>query len=117
MRKRVRIWDVAEPFYKDASSGAGKSRESRGTESVLDALILVFNDAPQKRLRPDAEQALKNMWPTQETEGDRAGSFPWLEFHNRPWEGDSIYYGASLAAVAVGAAPSDYASRPAIAPS
>lgn len=119
VRHRVRIWDTAEPFYKDASSGAGKSRESRGTESVLDALVLVYegiySDASPKKLSPDAELALKNMWSTQELAGDRKGAFPWLEFRNKPWEGDSIYYGASLAAVAVGSAPGDYQSRPAIA--
>jgi squalene-hopene/tetraprenyl-beta-curcumene cyclase len=114
VRRRVRIWDAAEPFYQDASSGAGKSRESRGTESVLNALVLVFPSSSQKKLSPDAELALKNMWGMQETEGAREGAFPWLEFHNRPWEGDSIYYGASLAAIAVGSAPEEYRSRPAV---
>ena len=40
--------------------------------------------------------------------GDAAGAWPWLQFHNSPFEGDSQFYGASLAAVALGAAPREY---------
>ncbi|HEV2446755.1 MAG TPA: hypothetical protein VGS58_12570, partial [Candidatus Sulfopaludibacter sp.] len=29
-------------------------------------------------------------------------AFPWLQFHNSPWEGDSQYYGAAIAAIAAG---------------
>jgi hypothetical protein len=27
-----------------------------------------------------------------------SGAWAWLQFHNAPWEGDSQYYGTSLAA-------------------
>ena len=43
--KRVRLWKEIEPFYKDADRGPYKSVESRGTESVLNALILSSRDA------------------------------------------------------------------------
>src|SRR5215471_4221873 len=43
--KRVRLWKAVEPFYKDADRGPYKSVESRGTESVLNALILSSRDA------------------------------------------------------------------------
>ncbi|MGC1484507.1 MAG: hypothetical protein WA789_12000, partial [Candidatus Acidiferrum sp.] len=36
--KRVRLWKKVAPFYSDADRGAYKSVESRGTESVLNAL-------------------------------------------------------------------------------
>ena len=45
VEKRANLWDEVEPFYKDASSGAGKTAESRGTESVFNALILARYDA------------------------------------------------------------------------
>ena len=44
--------------------------------------------------------ALDNMWALQLQTGDAAGAWPWLQFHNAPWEGDSQYYGATLAAIA-----------------
>src|SRR5262245_28524969 len=37
--KRVRSWKDVEPFYPDQTRGLPKTSESRGTESVLNALI------------------------------------------------------------------------------
>ncbi|MCU1294269.1 MAG: hypothetical protein JWP08_3119 [Bryobacterales bacterium] len=42
--KRVRTWNEVEPFYADAKAGVPKTVESRGTESILDALILVWRE-------------------------------------------------------------------------
>ena len=48
------------------------------------------------------------MWALQQVKGDNAGSWPWLQFNQEPWEAnDSGYYGAALAAMAVGIAPGD----------
>ncbi len=98
--KRVRMWKEVEPFYPDAQRGVPKTIESRGTESILDALILVWTEGET----PDARLALDNMWAQQLTHGEAAGAWAWLQFHNAPWEGDSQYYGATLAALAAGAA-------------
>ena len=47
--------------------------------------------------------------------GDLSGGWAWLRFGLEPWEGaKSAYFGAALAAVAVGTAPGDYASNPEI---
>ena len=47
--------------------------------------------------------------------GDVAGAWPWLNFRLEPWETAAAqYYGAALAAVAVGTAPGAYDSTPAI---
>jgi squalene-hopene/tetraprenyl-beta-curcumene cyclase len=54
------------------------------------------------------------MWAQQLTDGDAKGAWNWLQFHNSPWEGDSQYYGTTLAALAVGRAPADYVSAPEI---
>jgi len=97
--KRVSLWDEVQPFYNDAKSGAPKSAESRGTEAVLNALILARYDAPAAR------DALRNMWALQLKTGDKRGSWTWLNFHNEPWEADdSAFWGASLAALAAGSA-------------
>jgi squalene-hopene/tetraprenyl-beta-curcumene cyclase len=116
--KRVRMWKEVEPFYPDQTVGLPKTSESRGTESILDALILVWNDAPSGKLSADARQALNNMWALQfqlKTD-DMSGSWAWLQFHNAPWEGNSQFYGTTLAAIAIGSAPGDYKSEPGIQP-
>ncbi len=113
--KRVRLWKEVEPFYKDADRGAYKSVESRGTESVLNALILASNDAQNDHLSADTRTALDNMWAEQQTNGNKKGSWSWLRFANEPWEADdSDFYGATLAAVAVGTAPGNYRASPEI---
>jgi squalene-hopene/tetraprenyl-beta-curcumene cyclase len=113
--KRVRLWAEVQPFYRDQDSGEHKSMESRGTESVLNALILVtYNDGGDK-LSNDARLALANMWALQLKSGIKQGAWPWLRFNNQPWEADdSQYWGAALAAVAVGTAPPEYQSTPEI---
>jgi len=108
----VQMWKDVEPFYPDQTSGLPKTSESRGTESILDALLLVWNDAPSGKLSANARLALDNMWALQLKSGEMNGSWAWLQFHNAPWEGDSQFYGTTLAAIAIGSAPGDYRSEP-----
>lgn len=109
VNKRVALWPQVLPWYRDQKLG------SRGTEAVLNALILTNTDASQGRLSPAARAALDDMWVLQRTEGPEAGSWPWIDFHNEPWEApDSVYYGATLAALAIGLAPEGYKQEPAI---
>lgn len=110
--KRVRMWKDVEPFYPTKKEADPKTVESRGTESILNALILARYAATGGELTPDARKAFDNMWAEQIKTGDARGSFPWLQFHNSPWEGDSQYYGATLAAIATGIAPGGYRSSP-----
>src|SRR5580698_1243066 len=44
--KRVRMWKEVAPFYPDEKRGVPKTAESRGTESIFNALILVGYDVP-----------------------------------------------------------------------
>jgi squalene-hopene/tetraprenyl-beta-curcumene cyclase len=112
--KRVRLWKDVEPFYADKTRGDPKTAESRGTESILNALILAGYDAQTGELSPDTRLALDNMWAQQLKTGEAKGAWSWLQFHNSPWEGDSQYYGATLAAIALGTAPGNYRSAPEI---
>lgn len=105
--KRVRLWKEVEPYYPDEKRGKPKTAESRGTESILNALILAQNDALAGKLSADTRAALDNMWSEQLTTGPAAGAWSWLQFHNAPWEGDSQFYGATLAAIAAGKFPAD----------
>ena len=55
------------------------------------------------------------MWAEQQTTGDKKGAWLWLRFNNEPWEADdSDFYGATLAAVAIGSAPGNYRAMPRI---
>jgi squalene-hopene/tetraprenyl-beta-curcumene cyclase len=105
LAKRVALWQQVEPFYSDAKNGAPKSTESRSTEAVLNALVLARYGAPA------ATDALRNMFALQLKEGDKSGSWTWLNFHNEPWEADdSAFWGASLAGLAAGWATEPYRS-------
>ncbi len=111
--KRVLMWRDVEPFYPDQINGLPKTSESRGTEAVLNALVLATRDAAAGTPSDDARTAFDNLWALQFRRGKPAGSWAWLDFHLQPWETeDAAYFGAALAAVAVGAEPGGYASRP-----
>jgi len=116
--KRVYLWNEIAPFYTDQKNGMGKSGESRGVESVLNALFLVTRDNERGAVFGiDTKQAFAQMWALQMQTGDMKGGFPWLNFHLEPWESPSAtYWGATLAALAVARAPASYAADPAIAP-
>ena len=107
VRKRVALWPQLVPWYRD------EKPESRGTEAVLNALVLVNADAPSGQLSATTRAALDDMWALQRTEGPQTGSWPWINFDNEPWEApDSVYYGATLAALAIGLTPEQYRSQP-----
>ena len=109
--KRVRQWNEVAPFYADQRNGLPKTSESRGTESVLNAAILVAQDVTKGALGADTRTALANMWALQMKTGDLSGAWAWLNFKYEPWESEQApYFGASIAAIAVGTAPGAYAS-------
>lgn len=109
--KRVTLWNEIGPYYPDQRVGLPKTSESRGVESILNALILSSRDANEGHLTAETRRAFENMWNLQFIRGDLAGAWAWLYFDLAPWESeDAGYYGAALAAVAVGIAPEQYAS-------
>jgi squalene-hopene/tetraprenyl-beta-curcumene cyclase len=108
---RVNSWNEVAPFYPDQSRGLPKTSESRGTEAILNALILSIRDGESGRLGDDTRTAFRNMWALQMRTGDLSGAWAWLDFHYEPWESHGApYFGAALAAVAVGSAPAGYTS-------
>jgi len=108
--KRVTLWNDVQPFYSDQKQGVPKTLESLGTEAVLNALIEVGSGDKPTGL---AHEALDNMRALQLKMGESKGAWPWLNFQNEPWEaGDSQYWGASLAAIALGKAAPDYRASP-----
>jgi squalene-hopene/tetraprenyl-beta-curcumene cyclase len=115
VRKRVRLWNDVEPYYGARGGDSAKAAESRGTEAVLNALILARDDARSDTRHPETRTAFDQMWALQRSRGEQAGAWPWLRFGLEPWEGQgSAYYGAALAALAAGTAPDRYAASAAV---
>jgi squalene-hopene/tetraprenyl-beta-curcumene cyclase len=88
-----------------------KKQESWGTEAVLNTVILAFDDRYQSRSSPNADtkRAFSNLWKAQIQAGVHKGAFEWLDFRTGPWEWkEARYFGATLAAIAVGTAPGYY---------
>ena len=112
---RARNWRDVEPWYPDQTRGIPKTSESRAIESVMNALVIVRRDASTGHLTDDAGTALGVMWKLQMRTGPNSGAWTWLNFNYEPWESpNSTYFGASLAALAVGSAPDGYADAPEI---
>jgi squalene-hopene/tetraprenyl-beta-curcumene cyclase len=110
VRTRVRLGTSLPPYYGDSMTAA-----SRGTEAVLNALILARQDQAAGSSSAAARTALERMWALQRTSGPEAGSWDWLQFNNEPWEApDSVYYGAALAALATGSTPAAYRDQPSV---
>ncbi|HEY9127873.1 MAG TPA: hypothetical protein VIM62_12135 [Acidobacteriaceae bacterium] len=129
IEKRVELGKEAETFYSDAEHGPGKTQEARNAEAVNNALILASYDAERARqdaaqgivyrtipqLHKDSRAAFAAMWALQEQTGEKAGAWIWQNFRFSPWEApESEYWGAAMAAIAVGTAPDHYADDPAI---
>jgi squalene-hopene/tetraprenyl-beta-curcumene cyclase len=110
---RARAWREIEPFYPDQTRGIPKTSESRAIEAVMNALVLSRRDARDGHLSEDARTQLGVMWSLQMKTGPNNGGWTWLNFNYEPWESpNSPYFGASLAAIAVGSAPDAYAATP-----
>jgi hypothetical protein len=82
---------------------AGKHEQSGGSEAVLNVLILASAEARQNDPLPGGatRRALNELWAAQRADG----AWNWLDTGMEPYESsDSVYYGAALAAIAVGTA-------------
>jgi squalene-hopene/tetraprenyl-beta-curcumene cyclase len=112
VKKRVENWEkiVASPAPGPAPFlpfySGNRKPSALGTESVLNALVLVNHDARRAggALGAPTRKALGHLWEQQQANG----AWLWLDFGLNPWEKDGAYYGASLAAVAVGTAGPRY---------
>jgi hypothetical protein len=113
IRKRVTNWKKLDTgaFGLLYDFSDRKKQESLGTEAVLNTVILAFDDRYQGRSSPSVvtKQAFSNLWETQLQAGDHQGTWNWLDFNMGPWEvTEARYFGAALAAIAVGTAPGYY---------
>jgi hypothetical protein len=100
-KKRLADWESIQPYTSSSVERA------RGTESVLNAFMLATEDARLGATQPSVEtrRAIAVLWKQQESDGMHRGAWRWYDYSLAPWEAKSEYFGAALAAVAVGTAP------------
>jgi len=101
------VKDACAPFY-----AGERKRSSVGTEAVLNALVLVNYDASHASgaLGAATHKALGHLWEQQQPNG----AWIWFEFGLNPWESGCEYYGAALAALAIGSAGKGYYEQPSV---
>jgi squalene-hopene/tetraprenyl-beta-curcumene cyclase len=110
LRSRVAKKTAAEIAPRSKEPNAS---QSLGVETVLAALFLAREDAGSGKLGPDAQLAFDRLWALQLREGTNRGAWNWFSLNLDPWEmPESPFYGASLAAMAVGSAPESYRKLP-----
>jgi hypothetical protein len=99
--RRVETYNTHQVLY---DFNERRQIESRGTEAVLNAVILTSADAARNLREPSTptKKALARLWETQRADG----RWDWLEFGLEPWETtEAAYHGATFAAFAAGTAP------------
>jgi squalene-hopene/tetraprenyl-beta-curcumene cyclase len=106
------------PYETGLLDAAKKRIPTFGTtpaEPVLTALLLAEEDARRGSLSKETEQAFDSLWSRQITSGPSQGAWDWNNTGRDPFSAPyGRYYGATLAALAVGVAPDGYQSRPQI---
>jgi hypothetical protein len=98
-------------------SNVGAKPESylQGVESIFAAFFLSRQDAGRP-MSAETRKAFDQLWALQLREGPSKGSWDWLIVNLDPWEhSESTFFGAALAALAVGNVGPSYAKSPAIA--
>ena len=100
------MWKEVRTFLeKDVEKWSNGGKPPGAAYVVATAFALAFNDAQQTgKLHATTKGALDRMWTAQK----QSGEWEWLKCDWAPLEHDD-YYGAALAALAVGYAPGDYA--------
>lgn len=97
-----------------ANVGAKPESYLQGVESVFAALFLSMQDAGGP-MGADTRKAFDQLWRLQRRDGPSTGSWEWLIVNLDPWEhSESTFFGATLAALAVGTAGPSYSNSPTI---
>ena len=113
LRARVAISDARE--IKRGFTAEPMAVQALGVEAVYASLFLTLTDTGGVSLNSDARKAFDRLWTLQNTAGPSRGAWPWFNLGLDPYEMPvSPFYGAALAALAVGSAPAEYRALPAV---
>ena len=109
---------VSSPYETGLLDAVKKRIPTFGTtaaEPVLTALLLAEQDARRGSLSQETERAFDSLWPLQIASGPSRGAWNWNNTGRDPFSAPyGQFYGAALAALAIGTAPDGYQLRPQI---
>jgi len=91
--------------------GAAEPRATQklGTEAIFAALFLGLQDGSGPASSGEVKLAFDRLWAVQAPDGKDKGGWAWIDAGVDPWETpEASFYGAGLAALAVGIAPFEY---------
>ncbi len=113
---RSRNADAPAKEVANALKNDPGASQSQGVESVMAALFFARESGPDAPMSASAKQAFDRMWSLSIREGDPAGAWSWFNLRLDPWEmPESRFFGATLAAMAVGSTPTAYRNQPEVA--
>jgi squalene-hopene/tetraprenyl-beta-curcumene cyclase len=91
-----------------ANVGAKPAGPLQSVEAIFAALFLTGEDA-SKTMSTHRQKAFDQLWTLQSPDGKTQGVWRWYAANLDPWENpESVYYGASLGALALGSTPAAY---------
>jgi squalene-hopene/tetraprenyl-beta-curcumene cyclase len=91
-----------------ANVGAKPAGPLQSVEAIFSAMFLSDDDA-RTTMSAHRQKAFDQLWSLQNGEGANQGAWRWYAASLDPWENtESVYFGASLAALALGSTPSSY---------
>lgn len=101
VRTRTINWNTIESYHHSGDPN------TKSTECILNLAILVSEDIAEdrKEISRETRKAFANLWSLQVKDGPLSGAWQWYDYNLAPWEEDSAYFGAALAAAALGDAP------------
>ena len=91
-----------------ANVGAKPAGALQSVEAIFAAMFLSGEDAATT-MSAHRQKAFDQVWTLQNSDGKNQGAWRWYAANLDPWENpESLYYGTSLAALAVGSTPAAY---------
>ena len=110
--KQPTKWETSIQGKMAEDAGNEADGELQTAEAIFEALFL--RDNAQAMGGPKA-QAFQQMWSLQNRNGESKGGWSWYNANLEPWESSSAgYFGAAMAALAVGSTPREYQNKPEI---
>lgn len=108
----TKLFENLRAHVASYDSKAGDTKTGTSVDAVLGTTMLALKNEGAA-FSDELKASFERMWSLQIREGKQAGAWKWFNLDLDPWEvTESPYFGASLAALAVGAAPAEYRARP-----
>lgn len=106
---RARVDKNEAKEYAPGITKEPMASQAIGVEAIFAALFLARADESSGSMSPATKQAFDRLWRLQQKAGPLQGAWQWYVFNSDPYETpDSPFFGATLAALAVGSTPAPY---------